>query len=61
MSEIRAFGGAIGVGAVEPSVPAVECLEPGDEVLESDERTSLMRHGQGDTKAFPALLDAHAA
>jgi len=59
MSRIRAFRGVIGVAVVEPSVPVVECLEPGSEGLESDERTWLMRHGQGDTRAFPALLDAY--
>ncbi len=59
MTEIREFRGVIGAGVVGPSVPVVECLEPGDEILDSDERTWLMRHGQGDTKAFPALLDAY--
>ena len=59
MSRIRAFRGDIGVGVVGSSVPAVECLELGDEVLESDERTWLMHHCQGDRWAFPALLDAY--
>ncbi len=59
MTEIREFRGVIGAGVVGPSVPVVECLKPGDEVLDSDERTWLMRHGQGDTRAFPALLEAY--
>lgn len=59
MSRIRAFRGGIGVGVVGSSVPAVECLELGDEVLESDERAWLIHHCQGDTWAFPALLDAY--
>ncbi len=59
MSEIRAFGGGLGVAVVEPSVPVTEYLEPGDAGLESDGRSWLMRHCQGDTRAFPALVDAY--
>ncbi len=59
MSGIRAFGGGLGVAVVEPSVPLVERLELGGEGLECNERSWLMRHAQGDTRAFPALLDAY--
>lgn len=59
MSGVRAFGGTFGISPVEAGGTTVECFVPQTDVPNSDERTWLTRHHQGDESAFPALLQAY--